>query len=213
VSIELGLWALAFVTVVCLLSGFAHGALGFGFPIVATPLVALVIDIKSAIALLAPVTLVLVLISALRGAAPLAMLREFWFLPVAIAVGAWLGTRLLIAAPPEPFLLVLAFVMLLYLNLDRLGRGHSERVQRQRAVFGIAFGFAAGVFEAIANVAGPVLLIYFMHRDADARPHRRGDLPQLAAQGARHHGRASHRSILRQQLVEGPTRTMRKRRC
>jgi hypothetical protein len=55
----------------------------------------------------------------------------------------------LIAAPPEPFLLVLAFVMLRYLNLDRLGRGHSERVQRQRAVFGIAFGFAAGVFEAI----------------------------------------------------------------
>jgi len=81
---------------------------------------------------------------------------------LAIAVGAWLGTRLLIAAPAEPFLLVLAFVMLLYLNLDRLGRGHSEMVQRQRAVFGIAFGFAAGVFEAIANVAGPVLLIYFM---------------------------------------------------
>ena len=91
----------------------------------------------------------LVLISALRGAALRDVLREFWFLPVAIAVGAWLGTRLLIAAPPEPFLLVLAFVMLLYLNLDRLGRGHSERVQRQRAVFGIAFGFAAGVFEAI----------------------------------------------------------------
>jgi len=79
------------------------------------------------------------------GAALRDVLREFWFLPVAIAVGAWLGTRLLIAAPPEPFLLVLAFVMLLYLNLDRLGRGHSERVQRQRAVFGIAFGFAAGV--------------------------------------------------------------------
>jgi uncharacterized membrane protein YfcA len=66
VSIERGLWALAFVAVVCLLSGFTHGALGFGFPIVATPLVALVIDIKPAIALLAPVTLVLVLISALR---------------------------------------------------------------------------------------------------------------------------------------------------
>ena len=93
---------------------------------VATPLVALVIDIKSAIALLAPVTLVLVLISARRGAALREVLREFWFLPVAIAV--------------------LAFVMLLYLNLDRFGRGHSERVQRQRA----AFGSAAGVFEAIA---------------------------------------------------------------
>jgi hypothetical protein len=64
---ELGPAALVFVAAVCLLSGFGHGALGFGFPIVATPLIALVIDIKSAIALLAPITLVLTVISALRG--------------------------------------------------------------------------------------------------------------------------------------------------
>lgn len=161
-TVELGLWALAFVTAACLLSGFAHGALGFGFPIVATPLVALVIDIKSAIALLAPVTLVLVVISALRGGALVAIVRGFWFLPLAIGIGAWLGTRLLIAAPPEPFILVLALVMLAYLNLDRLGRGESALVQRWRVPFGCLFGFFAGVFEAVANVAGPVLLVYFM---------------------------------------------------
>jgi hypothetical protein len=33
---------------------------------------------------------------------------------------------------------------------------------RLRTPFGIAFGFAAGVCEALANVAGPLLLIYFM---------------------------------------------------
>ncbi|HWM45032.1 MAG TPA: hypothetical protein VNP36_21555, partial [Burkholderiales bacterium] len=57
---------LLYIAAVCLLSGFAHGAIGFGFPVVATPLVALVTDMKSAITLLAPVTLVLVVISALR---------------------------------------------------------------------------------------------------------------------------------------------------
>jgi len=159
---ELGVWTLAFVTVACLLSGFAHGALGFGFPIVATPIVALVIDIKSAIALLAPLTLVLAVISALRGGPLITILREFWFVPVATALGAWLGTRILIAAPSEPFVLILALVILLYLNLDRLGRGRSELVQRLRPAFGMGFGFVAGIFEAVANVAGPVLLIYFM---------------------------------------------------
>src|SRR6185503_1188320 len=59
VSAELGVTLLAFVGAVCLLSGFAHGALGFGFPMLATPLVALAIGIKPAIALLAPITLVL----------------------------------------------------------------------------------------------------------------------------------------------------------
>jgi uncharacterized protein len=161
-SAELGFALIAFVAAACLLSGFAHGALGFGFPIVATPIVALAIDLKSAIALLAPITLVLTVISALRGVALASIVREFWFLPLAVALGAWLGTRMLLAMPPEPFVLVLVGVILLYLNLDRLGRGRSAVVHRLRVPFGMAFGFVAGISEALANVAGPMLLIYFM---------------------------------------------------
>jgi len=151
-----------YVGFVCLLAGFAHGAIGFGFPLVATPLVALAVDMKSAITLLAPVTLVLVVISALRGGSVTELVRRFWYLPVGISVGAWLGTHLLLAAPPEPFTLVLALVLLFYLNLDRIGRGRSALVERWRAPFGLAFAFTAGIFEAIANVAGPILLVYFM---------------------------------------------------
>ena len=153
---------LAYIALVCVLAGLVHGALGFGFPLVATPLVALVIDMKSAVTLLAPVTLALVVISALRGGKLGALVRRFWFMPFGIALGAWLGTKVLLAAPPEPFLLVLALVLVLYLNLDRVGRGESALVQRLRAPFGFAFAFLAGVCEAIANVAGPVLFVYFM---------------------------------------------------
>jgi uncharacterized membrane protein YfcA len=159
---ELALWTLLFLGLTCAVSGFAHGALGFGFPIVATPLAALVIDIKSAIALLAPVTLVLVLISVVRGGNIAHLLRRYWFMPIAMVAGAWLGTRILLVAPPEPFVLVLAGVILLYLNIDRLGRGRSRLVAGAPAPFGLFFGFFAGVFEAVANVAGPLLLIYFM---------------------------------------------------
>jgi uncharacterized protein len=154
------------MALVCVLAGLVHGALGFGFPLVATPLVALVIDMKSAITLLAPVTLALVVISALRGGKLGALVRRFWFMPFGIALGAWLGTKVLLAAPPEPFLLVLALVLVLYLNLDRVAKGgeagSSAMVKRLRAPFGFAFAFLAGVCEAIANVAGPVLFVYFM---------------------------------------------------
>lgn len=161
-ALELSGWALAVVVLACLLSGFAHGAIGFGFPIVATPLVALVVDVKSAIALIAPITLLLVVISALRGGGLGAVAGGAWPVLAGSAAGAWLGTHLLIAAPPEPFILVLAAAILLYLNLDRLGRGTSPTVQRRRVAFGLGFGFTGGVFEATANVAGPILLIYFM---------------------------------------------------
>ena len=154
--------ALIFLALVCLLAGWVHGALGFGFPLVATPLAALMIDMKSAITLLAPVTLVLVILSALRGGRLGDLVRRFWFMPVGIALGAWLGTRLLLAVPPEPFMLVLALVLLVYLNLERLGRGESAAVQRLRAPLGFLFAFVAGVCEAIANVAGPILFVYFM---------------------------------------------------
>ena len=153
---------LVYIGFVCLLAGFAHGAIGFGFPVLATPLAALVIDMKSAITLLAPVTLVLVVISALRGGPVMDLVRKYWYLPISIGLGAWLGTRILLAAPPEPFTLVLAGVLLFYLNLDRIGRGHSALVERWRVAFGIGFAFLAGIFEAIANVAGPILLVYFM---------------------------------------------------
>ena len=159
---ELAPWALAFVAAVVLLSGFAHGALGFGFPLVGTPLVALVLDIKSAIALLAPLTLVLTVLSVLRGGELGQLFRRYWFLPLAVAFGAWLGTLVLLVAPPEPFVLLLAGVIVFYLNLDRLNRGRSGLVDRHRVPFGIGFGLVAGAFEAMANVAGPVLLIYFM---------------------------------------------------
>jgi len=104
----------------------------------------------------------MVLLSVVRGGSLMELLRRFWYLPLVIGRGSWLGTRLLLAAPPEPFLLVLAAVVLLYLNLDRLGLGNSAFVQRHPAPIGLAFGFAAGVTEAVANVAGPLLLVYFM---------------------------------------------------
>lgn len=163
---ELGPLALAFVVAVCLLAGFAHGAIGFGFPIVATPLVALVIDVRSAIALLAPVTLLVVLLSVARGGSLLQVLRRFWYLPPVIAAGSWVGTRVLLAAPPEPFLLVLAGVILLYLNLDRVAAARSSAASAAMKAmplrFGLGVGFVAGASEAIANVSGPLLLLYFM---------------------------------------------------
>lgn len=161
-NVELAPWALAAVALVCLAAGFAHGALGFGFPLIATPLVALIVDIRLALGLLGPATLAMVLVTTLRGGGLLQLLRDYWFLPPAMAIGAAAGTKLLLVTPPEPFLLLLAAVILVYLNLDRLGRGRSRAVERLRAPIGFTVALAAGALEAMVSVAMPPLLIYFM---------------------------------------------------
>ena len=159
---SLSLAGLVFVAAAFLLAGFVHGALGFGFPIIATPLVALVIDVKTAIVLVAPVTLVVTVLSVLRGGGWRESVRRFWFVPLGQGVGSYLGTRLLIGADPTPFLLVLALIILLYLSLEWIRAGESALVKRHAPAFGFGFGLIGGGFEATANVSLPPLLIYFM---------------------------------------------------
>jgi len=155
-------WALAFVAAAMLLAGFVHGALGFGFPLIATPIAALALDMKAAIVLVAPVTLVVTLLSVARGGGWREAIVNFWYLPLAMAFGSYGGTRLLIGAKPTPFLLVLALLIVVYLALDRVKRGENPFVKRWRVTIGLLVGLVAGVFEATANVAVPPLIIYLM---------------------------------------------------
>lgn len=153
---------LAWIAFVMLLSGFTHGVIGFGFPIVATPLLALVVDLKVAILVSLVPTVAMALVNAFRGGRLRESIGRLWFLPLCLLAGSYLGTRLLIVAPSEPFLIVLALLVLAFLNLERLGHSDIPAVKRHPTAFAVGFGVVAGVFEATVNVAGPTLLVYFM---------------------------------------------------
>ena len=155
-------WGIAWVAGVMLLAGFAHGAIGFGFPLVAMPMLTLVLDIKTTILVSLVPTMVMTLISAFRGG----MLREsvarFWFMPITLVLGSYIGTRILIGTDPAPFVLLLALCLLVFLNLERLGKIEHRSVKQNPRFWGVVTGLIAGLFEATTNVSGPALLIYFI---------------------------------------------------
>jgi uncharacterized membrane protein YfcA len=153
---------LALALAVMALAGFVHGALGLGFPLVATPLLALVIDIKTAIVFTLLPTLTAVGISIVKGGRPVAVVRQYWMLPLYMIIGSYLGARLLIAADPTPFPLLLALLILAYLNVQRLQGMSVHWIGAHPGVARAAFGVVAGLFESTANVAAPVLLIFFL---------------------------------------------------
>ena len=155
-------WGIAWVAAVMLLGGFAHGAIGFGFPLVATPLLTLVLDIKTAILVSLMPTMVLTLISAFRGGMLRDSVARFWFMPIMLVIGSYIGTRVLIDANPAHFVLLLAACLLAFLNLERLGKLEYRSVRDNPRFWGLLTGFIAGVFEATANVSGPALLMYFI---------------------------------------------------
>lgn len=156
------LGVLLWIVAVIALAGLVQGALGLGFPIVATPLLALVTDMRSAVILVLLPCLAAVIANVIKGGALKEVLAEFWMMPVYMLIGAALGTRLFIVAPQFPYSLLLATMIFVYLNLDRVGRTEWPLMRRHKKWFGALFGVIAGASEGTANVAAPPLVIYYL---------------------------------------------------
>lgn len=153
---------LAWVTCAIVLAGLIHGALGFGFPFVATPLIAMVSDMRTAIFMVLVPTLAAVLANIAMSGALRAALARFWMMPLYSLVGSFIGTTLFVVVPSFPYALLLALAIFVYLNLDRLGQGEHPAIQRHERAVAPFSGMAAGFFEGTANVAAPPLIIFYL---------------------------------------------------
>jgi uncharacterized membrane protein YfcA len=147
---------------VILLAGFLQGALGFGFPFVATPLIAMVSDMRTAIVIILLPTLATICVALVASGPLRATLARFWMMPLYAIVGAAAGTWVFVAAPKAPYTLVLALLTLFYLNLDRLGRAQWPLVRRHERMFAPLAGVTSGIFEGTANVAAPPLIVFYL---------------------------------------------------
>ena len=152
------LWLMLAVVV----AGFMQGALGFGFPFIATPMVAMVVDMRTAIIIVLLPTLATVAITLVTSGPLGPVMKRFWMMPVYATFGALAGTWLFVAAPDAPYQLLLALIIVVYLNLDRLTRGEWPLLKRHERAFGPVAGLAAGLFEGTANVAAPPLIVYYL---------------------------------------------------
>ena len=158
----LSLPLLAWVAGVILVAGLLQGALGFGFPFVATPLIALAADMRTAIIAVLLPTLATICV-ALFASGPLkATLARFWAMPLYAMLGSAIGTWIFVSAPDAPYTLVLALLTLFYLSLDYWGRADWPVVRRHERAFAPISGFTSGIFEGTANVAAPPLIIYYL---------------------------------------------------
>lgn len=153
---------LAWLAFVIFAAGLLQGALGFGFPFIATPLIAMVTDMRTAvIAVLLP-TLATILVALFASGPIRATLARFWMMPLYAVAGSAVGTWLFVSAPNAPYTLLLAVLTLLYLSLDRLGWAEWTFVRRHERAFAPLSGLVAGVFEGTANIAAPPLIIYYL---------------------------------------------------
>jgi uncharacterized membrane protein YfcA len=143
-----------------LVAAFVKGAIGFGFPTLGTPLLALVVDVKTAVVALIIPNIVMDGVQAARLGDVAATVRRFAPLIVAGAAGTWVGTRLLVLLPAWVAILLLGGFVLIFvgLNLARLAP-RVEPVWERR--LGALVGFLTGVIGGLTNVPGTPLVMYF----------------------------------------------------
>lgn len=146
-------------TVIILFAGLVHGAIGIGFPMIATPLLALLTDVRTAILLLVLPTVLINVANILKGGRWRQSIAVYWPLAVYGMIGSFVGTRLLIVVPAEMFRPLLAAMLVLYLNADRLGVGFAW-IRRYPRTATAVFGLAAGVLAGTVNVMLPALIIF-----------------------------------------------------
>lgn len=154
-------WLVAYVIIVIAVAGWVQGALGLGFPMIATPLIAAVTNIQFAVVVVLIPCIATIIVSIARSPGFVAVFRRFWWMPLLSLVGAMAGARLFVLFPQFPYALLLAAVILFYLNMDRLGHGESALMKRHDKAFGAGFGLLAGIAESTANIAAPPLIIYY----------------------------------------------------
>ncbi|MDP1716585.1 MAG: hypothetical protein Q8L40_00775, partial [Burkholderiales bacterium] len=92
-------WVVLWIVVVIAFSALVQGTLGLGFPMVATPLIALATDMKSAVILVLLPCVATVVANIVKGGPLRPVLAEFWMMPFYALAGAVVGTSVFIAFP------------------------------------------------------------------------------------------------------------------
>ncbi len=158
----LGWEEMVIVLAVNLMAGLVHGAFGLGFPMVVTPILALLTDVQTAILLTLAPNIAVNLWSLVRGGGWWESVVRYWPVALWMLVGSAVGTLILVALDPNPFRLLLAATIVLYLLSERLKQIDWRWIRHYPRSSGAGAGFLGGMLGGTVNVGGPVLMIYFL---------------------------------------------------
>ena len=143
---------------ILLVGAFIHGLLGFGFPMLSTPALILLMELPRVVLLTLAPTVSINIISIAGEKHWREALQRYWPIPVFTIFGSLLGTRIMLSVDPEPLRLLLAIVLIIYLIADRLPEAEVERTVPKWVMAGLGLGL--GLMGGMINIIAPAIVIY-----------------------------------------------------
>ncbi|WP_444930152.1 sulfite exporter TauE/SafE family protein [Microbulbifer sp. SSSA002] len=151
-----------------LIAGVAHGALGFGFPMLATPILALVYDLKTAVVLTLLPSLLLIVFSLYRCRDYRVDFSKYALVILLVSLGSFSGAWLLTWANPDFLKLLLAISILFYLFSNHLKK-YLCKLSSRPVLFPVIMGSLAGMIGGATNAIAPLLMIYLLEVSKSSR--------------------------------------------
>jgi len=148
------------VGIALLLAAFVKGATGLGFPLIATPMVALLLDIRIAVTILILPNLLMDITQVFRDGFPYAILQRFKSMIGLTIIGVFIGTMVLVMLPLWALNLSLGIMVLIFVTSNLLKFDFTIPPAAEKILSPIA-GLLSGFLNGMTNAAGPVLAIYF----------------------------------------------------
>jgi uncharacterized membrane protein YfcA len=142
-----------------LLAAFVKGASGLGFPLIATPMVALLLDIRTAVAVLILPNLFMDSAQTIRDGWPREVFQRFSSFILPTIIGVFLGTMVLVKTPLWILNLCLGAMVIVFVVSNLLKFDFIVTPRAEKAL-SPTFGFISGFLNGMTNAAGPTLAIY-----------------------------------------------------
>jgi len=147
------------VAAALLLAAFVKGASGMGFPMIATPMVALLLGIRTAVVILIIPNLIMDATQIFRGSLSVEIFRRFKWLLLWTILGVFLGTKVLVMLPEWILNLTLGVTVLAFVAWSML-RVELRISRRLEKILSLVVGIVGGFLNGMTNAAGPVPAIY-----------------------------------------------------
>ena len=136
-ELDLSTLAWAAIGLTIFVAGLSQGAMGFGFPAVSTPVLALMTDIKTAVLLNLLPNMTVNIISVIQGGRWRASLGVHWPVAAYALIGSFIGASVLIVAPQEPLRLLLAAIIFVYLYQKQIEIQFIKKIRDEMKFSGI----------------------------------------------------------------------------
>lgn len=147
---------------VMIFAGTVHGSLGIGFPMVATPLIAVFLDVRLAILMTLVPTVAVNVATIAGGTDQMRSIKDYAPMFLGAIAGSIIGAWMLATMDPAPFRLALALLIMLYLFTGTRPSKYIEWLPHHNKAVMCGFGLASGISGGITNVMVAILIIYFL---------------------------------------------------